>query len=68
MSTDDQDVITFRAPKDFACILSKIAFDLDENKSEIIRKCIQVALPIIMRKTLLKDHPYLSSILNNGEK
>ncbi len=68
MPNGDNEIITFSAPKEFAQALSKVAFDLDQGKSEVIRDCIKIALPIVLKKSLLKDHEYLSAILSNGEK
>ena len=68
MSNGDNEIITFSAPKEFAQALSKVAFDLDQGKSEVIRDCIKTALPILLKKSLLKEHAYLSVILSNGEK
>ena len=68
MPNGDNEIITFSAPKEFAHALSKVAFDLDQGKSEVIRDCIKIALPILLKKSLLKDHVYLSAILSNGEK
>ena len=68
MSNGDNEIITFSAPKEFAQALSKVAFDLDQGKSEVIRDCIKAALPILLKKSLLKEHAYLSVILSNGEK
>jgi len=68
MSNGDNEIITFSAPKEFAQALSKVAFDLDQGKSEVIRDCIKIALPILLKKSLLKDREYLSVILSNGEK
>ena len=68
MPNGDNEIITFSAPKEFAHALSKVAFDLDQGKSEVIRDCIKTALPILLKKSLLKEHAYLSVILSNGEK
>ena len=68
MPNGDNEIITFSAPKEFAQALSKVAFDLDQGKSEVIRDCIKTALPILLKKSLLKEHAYLSVILSNGEK
>ena len=68
MPNGDNEIITFSAPREFAHALSKVAFDLDQGKSEVIRDCIKIAMPILLKKLLLKDHVYLSAILSNGEK
>ena len=68
MPNGDNEIITFSAPREFAQALSKVAFDLDQGKSEVIRDCIKAALPILLKKSLLKEHGYLSAILSNGEK
>jgi hypothetical protein len=68
MPNGDNEIITFSAPREFAHALSKVAFDLDQGKSEVIRDCIKIALPILLKESLLKDHVYLSAILSNGKK
>jgi hypothetical protein len=68
MPNGDNEIITFSAPREFAQALSRVAFDLDQGKSEVIRDCIKIALPILLKKSLLKDHVYLNAILSNGEK
>jgi predicted transcriptional regulator len=38
---------TFKMSEDMESALSKLAFDADRSKSEIIRACVCLALPVI---------------------
>lgn len=60
MNGEELETITFKAPKKFAERLSKEAFDLDIPKSLLIRVAVMLASPI------LKDKPYLISILERN--
>lgn len=66
MPLDDQETFSFKVSKDFACAFAKVCFELDRSKSDVIRECIQIAIPMVLRKSLLKDRPYLSAIIKNG--
>ena len=59
---DDLVTISFKAPPAFAEILSRVAFDLEKSKSEIIRACIELGLPTV------KCKPHLVKILNTDPK
>ena len=56
---EDQETITFKAPKSFSDRLSKMAFDADVPKSVWIRACIEVASPI------LKEKPFLAFMMEH---
>jgi len=68
MSLDDQETVTFKMDKAEACALSKAAFKLDKNKSEVIRACIKGYLPVLMKKLLIEKFPELCAILNGEER
>lgn len=52
--------ITFKASEQFAQRLAKDALDLDISKSMLIRACILLSSPI------LKDKPFLLSVLERN--
>ncbi len=68
MSLEDQETFSFKLSKDFAEAFAKVCFELDRTKSEVIRECIRGYLPILLSRVIVKDHPYLNSILNTNEK
>lgn len=39
--------VTFKAPEDMAAWISKVAFDLDKSKSELIRACVLLSMDTV---------------------
>lgn len=60
MSSEDWELINFKAPKAFAERLQKEAFMLDVNKSKFIRAAIMLGSPILLNK------PYLINQLDRN--